>query len=111
MEEVKNEELHLKHDKQGLLREFKRLKSSNGMSSSDLEKHRKNERLLNSLHERGVIDDQGNPVDFEMEWSYSMNPGYNIMVWESIEIEDFVIDGRQMLTSGWAMFSLYTYYW
>jgi len=67
MEEVKNEELHLKHDKQGLLREFKRLKSSNGMSSDDLEKHRKNERLLNSLHERGVIDDKGNPVDFEME--------------------------------------------
>ena len=64
MEEVKNEELHLKHDKQGLLREFKKLKSSTGISNDDMAKHRKNEQLLNSLHERGVIDDKGNLLDF-----------------------------------------------
>ena len=67
MEEVKHEELHLKHNKQGLLREFKRLKASNGLSSEDMAKHRKNEDLLNSLHERGVIDKEGNPLEFEMQ--------------------------------------------
>jgi len=62
MEEVKGEEVELNQDKQQFLRKVKQLKTEHGYLQEEIERHRKNEEILNKLHMSGLIDDKGNPV-------------------------------------------------
>lgn len=62
MEEVKQEEDLLNHDKQRLLLHYKQLKNNNGAADVDVEKARRNQEVLNRLHSQGIIDSSGKPV-------------------------------------------------
>lgn len=62
LEEVKEEESKLNENKHEFLHQHKRLREANQHLQDEVQRHRKNEILLNNLYEQGVIDDAGQPV-------------------------------------------------
>lgn len=62
IEEVKEEEDLLNNNRQEFLRQFKLMKSSNN-NVGDMQRNiEKNQRILNNLFTKGVIDEEGNII-------------------------------------------------
>ena len=62
IEEVKQEEELLNNNRQEFLRQFKQMKSSDNTMGEMQRNIEKNERILNNLFTRGVIDEEGTIV-------------------------------------------------
>lgn len=61
IEEVKSEEEFLKHDKQGFLQEFKRMKSNQGLDNQEMVNLFAAQQQLEKLRNAGYIDEEGKP--------------------------------------------------
>jgi hypothetical protein len=63
MEEVKSEEAKLKENRQTYLRETKRLKLDYTQLSEKVKELKKCEVILGNLHQEGIIDEHGQPLE------------------------------------------------